>query len=161
MTKAVKEQREKQVKKAETNFMGGVSYALNPLETMKMVTASSIFGEPQYYRDGEFSEKGINKDKEFYVDKTFTDYSILSLDKFKGKKTSEVMETVIDESLKYDFEATIKYAVTLRKEFLMRLNPQVIMVRAACLTEERKKLRRKIQVYLMKSIWKLCREQMM
>lgn len=143
MTKAVKEQREKQVKKAETNFMGGVSYALNPLETMKMVTASSIFGEPQYYRDGEFAEKGINKDKEFYVDKTFTDYSILSLDKFKGKKTSEVMETVIDESLKYDFEATIKYAVTLRKEFLMRLNPQVIMVRAACLTEERKKFTEK------------------
>ena len=30
------------------NFMGGISYELNPLDNMKMVTASSIFGEPQY-----------------------------------------------------------------------------------------------------------------
>ena len=33
---------------AVTNYMGGTSYTLNPLETLKIVTASSIFGEPQY-----------------------------------------------------------------------------------------------------------------
>ncbi len=33
------------------NFMGGVSYNVSPLETLKMISASSIFGEPQYYRD--------------------------------------------------------------------------------------------------------------
>ncbi|MCL1915010.1 MAG: hypothetical protein FWG10_14365 [Eubacteriaceae bacterium] len=31
------------------NFMGGVSYEINPLDTLKMVSASSIFGEPAYY----------------------------------------------------------------------------------------------------------------
>ena len=34
------------------NFMGGDSYVINPLDTLKMITASSIFGEPSYYRDG-------------------------------------------------------------------------------------------------------------
>ncbi len=32
------------------NFMGGDSYVINPLDTLKMITASSIFGEPAYYR---------------------------------------------------------------------------------------------------------------
>ena len=39
-------------KAAVTNFMGGNSYTLNPLDTLRIVAASSIFGEPQYYRDG-------------------------------------------------------------------------------------------------------------
>lgn len=36
-------------KAAVTNFMGGNSYTLNPLDTLRIVAASSIFGEPQYY----------------------------------------------------------------------------------------------------------------
>ena len=43
------------------NFMGGYSYEINPLDTMKMVTASSIFGEPQYYVDGKFSKSGLKR----------------------------------------------------------------------------------------------------
>ena len=34
------------------NFMQGESYRIGPLDTLKMVTASSIFGEPSYYRAG-------------------------------------------------------------------------------------------------------------
>lgn len=137
MTTAVKEQRETTSKKAVVNFMGGVSFELNPIDTLKMVTASSIFGEPQYYRNGEFAEKGAHRDATFYVDKAFVDYSILTIDKFGGKKTSEVMEIVIDEALKYDYKATLEWAKQLRTEYLMRLNPQVIMVRAAIMTDER------------------------
>ena len=37
---------------AVQNFMGGTSYEINPLDTLRIVAASSIFGEPQYYRDG-------------------------------------------------------------------------------------------------------------
>jgi len=37
-------------KTAVTNFMGGTSYTLNPLDTLRIVAASSIFGEPSYYR---------------------------------------------------------------------------------------------------------------
>ena len=42
-----------------TNFMGGVSYDINPMDTLKMITASSVFGEPQYYRDGDHSRATI------------------------------------------------------------------------------------------------------
>ena len=58
MSKSVKDARNAKVNTKEnavTNFMGGTSYTLNPIETLKLVTASSIFGEPQYYRDGEFA----------------------------------------------------------------------------------------------------------
>lgn len=112
------------------NFMDGYSYEWNPLDSLKMVTASSIFGEPQYYRDGEFAEKTI-KDGTYFVDNLFKEYSVLENDKYEGKKTSDIMEMVIDEALSYDFKQTLEWAVTLRKDYNMRLNPQVIMVRAA------------------------------
>lgn len=130
ITKAVKDETTATKEKRVTNFMGGNSYELSPLETLKMVTASSIFGEPQYYRDGEFAQKGV-RDGVFSIDECFEDYSILDSDKYKGKKTSEVMEKVIDDALDFDFYGTLKWAVTLRKDYLMRLNPQIIMVRAS------------------------------
>ncbi len=113
-----------------TNFMGGVSYNLNPLETLKLVTSSSIFGEPQYYRSGEFADSGIE-----VFDGIYTTHDLVSsysiFDKFEGKKTSQIMEQTIDDALDFNFEATLLWAVKLRKEFMMRLNPQVIMVRAS------------------------------
>lgn len=129
-TKAVEENRYVDKTGAVTNFMGGVSFEINPLDTLKLVTASSIFGEPQYYRDGEFAQKGV-LDGMYKVHKELTDMAILSADKYGGMKTSDLCEKVIDEALSYDFEATINWAKTLRQEYNMRLNPQVIMVRAA------------------------------
>jgi len=41
------------------------------------------------------------------------------------------METVIDNALDYDFGEVLSWAVELRRDYFMRLNPQVIMVRAA------------------------------
>ena len=130
MVDAVKGKREKETKKAVTNFMGGISYELSPIETLKMVTASSIFGEPQYYRDGEFDEARM-KDGKFSIDPLFRDYALVLDEHYEGKKTSEIMENIIDKALDADFEATINWAATLRKDYFMRLNPQVIMVRAA------------------------------
>ena len=133
MTDVVKANRteEKEVKMGKVmNFMGGNSYEINPLDTLKMVSASSIFGEPQYYRDGSFDSAKV-LDGRYRVDRLMTKHVISSLDKYKGKKTSEIMEGVIDEALSYDFGGVLDWAVTLRNDFYMRLNPQVIMVRAA------------------------------
>lgn len=130
MLDSVKETRSDVKTKRVTNFMGGNSYELNAIDTLKMVTASSIFGEPSYYRDGEFDEAKI-KDAVYYIDDLVAGLSVLDDSKFTGKKTSEIMEMVIDDALSVDFGATLDWAVTLRKEYLMRLNPQVIMVRAA------------------------------
>ena len=129
MIRSVKETRYVQKSGAQTNYMGGVSFAVNPLDTLKMVTASSIFGEPQYYRKGEFGEARIT-DGTYSLHRLFRDYDVLG-DHFEGMKTSRVMEKVIDDALSYDFEGTLRWAAALRSGYFMRLNPQVIMVRAA------------------------------
>lgn len=130
MTKIVKEEASDKLTKRVTNFMNGNSYELSPIETLKMVTASSIFGEPQYYREGQFAEKGIN-DGRYEINSLFKEYSVLDDETYANKKTSKIMEDIIDKALAYDFKATLEWAVTLRKEYLMRLNPQIIMVRAS------------------------------
>ena len=133
MSKKVTENRANEVNavpaNGHENFMGGISYSLNPLETLKMITASSIFGEPQYYRAGEFAEARV-KDGICRISPIFRPYVVSGTD-MDGKKTSDIMEQAIDAALSYDFGATLDWAMTLRKEFYMRLNPQVIMVRAA------------------------------
>lgn len=132
MTREVKDSRSDVKLHRVTNFMGGNSYEINPIDTLRMVTASSIFGEPAYYRAGEFVKSGIERiqDAIYSVDSLVRPYSVLE-DKYAGMKTSDLMEKIIDDALAYDFEATVRWAAILRTEFFMRLNPQVIMVRAS------------------------------
>lgn len=105
------------------NFMDGDSYVVNPLDTLKMITASSIFGEPSYYRDGKRSQK-------YLVNDLVREFSIIPHE-YEGLNTETIMEKAIDKALDYDFNATLEWAATLRNDYFMRLNPQVIMVRAA------------------------------
>ena len=105
------------------NFMGGDSYVVNPLDTLKMITASSIFGEPSYYRDGKRSKK-------YCVNDLVKAFSVIPSE-YEGLNTETIMEKAIDKALDYDFNATLEWAATLRHDYFMRLNPQVIMVRAA------------------------------
>ena len=131
ISKAVKVQQEEKLhRKDETvvNFMGGESFTINPLDTMKMVTASSIFGEASYYRDGKMGNRV--KDAYYKLNPLVTGFALLD-NTYEGKTTTEIMESVIDDALTYDFKGTLEWAITLRNEFNMRLNPQVIMVRAA------------------------------
>ena len=124
ISKEVKEQRKIQKfqeKNPVVNFMGGISYELNPLDKLKMISASSIFCEPQYYR------RCIG-DRPYLCDDLVLPYSIFDL---PIETTSNIMIKAINDALDYDFAATIKWASTLRNDFYMRLNPQVIMVLAA------------------------------
>lgn len=126
MSKAVAEMHEENILRRDetvTNFMGGDSYVINPLDTLKMITASSIFGEPSYYRDSKRGSK-------YKVDKLLEGFSVIPTE-YEGKDTETIMEEAIDKSLDYDFGATLEWAYTLRTEYMMRLNPQIIMVRAA------------------------------
>ena len=118
------------IRSGERNFMNGISYRINPVDTLKMISASSVFGEPQYYRDGESSKAAV-LDGYYGIDKVFARYSLSMLNPFKGMTTSQVMEKAIDDALTAYFEATLLWAVELRERYLMRLNPQVILVRAA------------------------------
>lgn len=108
--------------------MGGESFRINPLDTLKMITASSIFGEPSYYRCGGL-QRGP-KDSGFTCCRLL-EGQLLFGEKWDGKTTTEIMEEAVDEALDWDFEGTLRWAAVLRQDFQMRLNPQVIMVRAA------------------------------
>ena len=111
---------------AVTNFMGMNSYKLNPLDTLRIVAASSIFGEAQYYREG-MSKTPIKPIRNL---RTIEEYSIFS-DFLRGKgSAADVFTAAIDNALNYDFKGTLELAFELRKDYFMRLNPAVIFVRA-------------------------------
>lgn len=118
------------LEKAERNFMDGISYRVNPVDTLKMISASSVFGEPQYYRDGDHAPGGLAC--ELYCAHAIPSWSgVGELERFRGLNTARVMEKAIDEALSEDFGATLDWALELRTQYQMRLNPQVIVVRAA------------------------------
>jgi phage regulator Rha-like protein len=122
---------EKNRDKAVTNFMAGTSYKINPLDTLRIVATSSIFGEPQYYRSGGSGSEVRKERRPSYLSE-ITKYCIFSPTYIDPKDTSaDLMTKAIDDALDYDFEGVLKFAVELRHDFYMRLNPAVILVRAA------------------------------
>ena len=148
-SKAAKHDASKKVLGSErvTNFMGGDSFKpLDPLERLKMVSASSIFGEPKYYDPKEGSlgiigctitgafgrRRDIEFCKDIDIDEIFLYRRIL--ERAVGKtlqSRSSLYEELINEALDHDYEGTLEWAVSLRHDYFMRLNPQVIMVLAA------------------------------
>jgi len=108
--------------KAVQNFDGGTSYTLNPLDTLRIVAASSIFGEPSYYRGSHDKPSNLSTIKKTDILGTYTDPS---------ETTTDVFTKTIDAALDYDFKATLEFAKTLRHDLFMRLNPAVIFIRAS------------------------------
>ena len=106
------------------NFMGGTSYKLTPLNTLKIIAASAIFGEPQYYKGGIVAKASV-----FNYTSSIDAHRIPFV---KGREnTADVFTKAIDAALDYDFGATLDFAVELRNDYLMRLNPAVIFIRAS------------------------------
>lgn len=149
ISKVVKTNREVEIKKPVVNFMGGVSYELNPLDTLKMISASSIFAEPQYYRNS-----GMKDGDRYRVDACVAKYALFDIP--EKTTASELMISAIKKALDYDFKATIEWAKELRYDYYMRLNPQVIMVLAsvhparASFSEEYPGLFREINIEVMR-----------
>ena len=108
--------------KAVQNFDGGTSYTLNPLDTLRIVAASSIFGEPSYYRGSHDKPSNLS-----YL----TKYDVLGVYKDPSETTTDVFTKAIDAALDYDFKGTLEFAKTLRHDLFMRLNPAVIFIRAS------------------------------
>ena len=111
---------------AVTNFMGGNSFQLGALQTLKIIAASSIFAEPQYYRDGLETAKKISNLESI---RRFSDGMFVHL--YDDSTTAvDVFTKAVDLALSTDFKATLDLALELRTEYYMRLNPAVIYVRA-------------------------------
>jgi hypothetical protein len=112
-----------------TNFMNGVSFEITPLTKLKIISASSIFGEPSYYRDSDakvaakLNTKGINM--------ASVKKHLLFTEMYDGQTTVDIFTKAIDDALDYNFEATLKFATILREKYYMRLNPSIIFIRAS------------------------------
>lgn len=121
-----------------TNFMGGVNFKLNPLLTLKFITASSFFGEPSYYRDSDDRKniKGKKKPTSSLNKKTspaFVKKHLVFSELYEtpDQTTVDVFIKAVDNALVYDFQGTLELARELRKNYNMRMNPNIIFVRAA------------------------------
>lgn len=127
-------------RKAVENFMEGVSFEVTPLLRLKMIAASSIFGEPSYYRDVDAkvaAKVRVPRSRSQRLDEScyaqIKKYLVMPelYDPKDQRTTDQVFVEAIDQALTYDFGATLKLAETLRTTYRMRLNPAVIYIRAA------------------------------
>ena len=131
--------------------MNGVSFKMSPLQTLQIVMTSMIAGEAQYYRPhsfkmnesrGEFSTSEDLKDvstfvkldvngrkfKEYFL---FSDlYSNSNSDSENKNNVNTYITQLVLNALDDDFAGCIKLIETLRNEYLMRLNPQILLVSA-------------------------------
>ena len=123
MSKLKKMMPKKDDDKKVVNYMGGISYTLNPIDTLRMLASSSMFLEPKYYeRD--------SRDKLFVIDEHVLDYAIILPDSVTDT-ISEKTKRTINDALAYDYKRTLDLAVELRKTYNVRVMPQLIMVMAA------------------------------
>lgn len=133
------------------NFMDGTSYTLNPLDTLFIIAASSIFGEPSYYRDSDTSKShssklysSFMKDNDYFSELVLCDF----FESHKDVKTTvDVFTKAIEEALDFDFKGTLELAKKLRNDYFMRLNPNVIFIKAA-LSSKRKEFNEKYPMFM-------------
>jgi hypothetical protein len=121
------------------NYMGGNSWDItNPFLKLRMIGASSFFGEPKYYNeDGSVLMKTRVYPHELFGREdrnAITRYlgqNILDLTVENEHYWQTTVENVIDTCLNRDPEETLKIAVELRNVDMIRTLPQVILVRTA------------------------------
>ena len=100
-----------------TNFMGGQSFKLDPLQSLKVVCTSMICGESQYYR-----RSGSKYTAKFLEHFLFPE--------FYQESATDYFEKIVSDALDHDFEGCIQFVAKLRNEYLMRLNSNYLLVKA-------------------------------
>ena len=103
--------------KETINFMGGQSYKLNPLDSLKIVCTSMICGESQYYRP---KKSDVRKFSQHFL-----------FDGFYGKEEPmDYFQKIVSNALDFDFEGCLAFVSKLRIDHGMRLNSNVLLTKA-------------------------------
>jgi hypothetical protein len=105
------------------NYMDGVSFKLTPLQRLRFISLSSIRGETQYYRTGKLKNFAENQPADYL--------QALLFPELRDKTAAEFFDDALQSALDTDFWGVVDFALKSRKEYFMRLNPQVIMMAAA------------------------------
>ncbi len=141
MGSVINNKRARAIDRSHKNFMGGESYDISPILRLRTMAASCFFGEPAYYKAGAAGKRGV-RNSAFARSAALTDFQLKHLTatlgtldpkfaEFRGLDTKTAMERAIDEALAVSVEETLRVAVALRNEDMIRVTPQVILVRAA------------------------------
>lgn len=124
-------------KNEHLNWMGGLSFDItNPLTKLQIAASSCFFGEPMYYHREQKKNKNYKTFNRSYLSDTQLSYLRETLNAMDPKEWRDLspdalMVDAIDKALDFNAEATLDFAVKLRRELKFRVTPQVIMVRAA------------------------------
>lgn len=127
--------------KRTTNFSNEDSFKLGALQTLQIIMASMINGEPQCYRSSyegaiksesssriipgddysyNVSQKALEFKKYFILNELYEDYYSSNVGAFIKK--------IINDALNENFEETVGFIHTLRNEYMLRLNPQIVLI---------------------------------
>ena len=111
------------------NFMGGKSFKLNPLQTLRIVSTSMICGETMYYRANR--NASLHSSKKLTSKSQLTDYTLFP-ELYSGDETrsEEYFAQIIDRAFDYDYGGTLEFIGQLRNDYYMRLNSHVLVVSA-------------------------------
>lgn len=122
--------------KSHLNAMAGLSYDISdPITNLRIAAASCFFAEPQYYSrtEGEKAPRyaPASRLSDFDVKYLNEMLNAVNPQEWRGLSPQKMMERAIDKALDHDPEATLQVAAYLRNTALIRVTPQVILVRAA------------------------------
>lgn len=123
-----------QTLKKTTNFMNGVSFKMSALQTLHIVMTSMIAGEAQYYRPNSINNTSEDlKDASMCkIDKRgekFKNHFLFS-EFYSGEDVNMYLTNIVSDALDEDFEGCIDLIFKLRDDYMMRINPQILLVSA-------------------------------
>ncbi len=131
----------KKTDKSHLNWMGGKSFDIqDPLLQLRVAASTCFFGEPQFYHDdsedkrprrGSYGASRASILQGTDLHGLRDTLGAIDPQSWRSKTPAEMIESVVDDALAHDAEATLKEAVRLRNEENIRTTPQVILVRAA------------------------------
>ena len=111
------------------NFMGGTSFKLNPLQTLRIVSTSMICGESMYYRATQ--TKWFYNDDSIYSKAQLTDYTLFpDVYSVVEESSEDYFMQIVNKALEYDYAGTLLFIGRLRNDYYMRLNSHVLIVSA-------------------------------
>ena len=112
------------------NFMGGKSFKLNPLQTLRIVSTSMICGENMYYRPNH-NEQSIFNERSKCSSACLSDYVLFpDLYMIEPDNSEDYFTQIIQKALEYDYGGTLEFIQQLRQDYYMRLNSHALVVSA-------------------------------
>ena len=108
------------------NFMGCISFGLDPVRALQIIMTSMICGESQYYRPNSVAQTAPGLKSLVMFPEMYDTPKSAGIADTSNSFVSKAIQAALD----YDYERTIGLISDLRTKYLMRLNPQILLISA-------------------------------